>query len=62
MVGKWKTVSRVIRLPKQEDFCGAITLTYFVENCRYLTNEDISKVLVILFPKTNQFTRDKMFT
>ena len=67
MVGKWKAVkiqleSGVIRLLKQEDFCGAITITYFVENCRYLTNEDISKVLVILFPKTNQFTRDKMFT
>ena len=64
MVGEWKTVkmqldSRVIRLLKQEDFCGAITLTYFVENWRYLRNEDISKV--ILFPKINQFTRDKRF-
>ena len=64
MVGKWKTVkmqldSRVIRLLKQEDFCGAITLTYFVENWRYLRNEDISKV--ILFPKINQFTGDKRF-
>ena len=64
MVGKWKTVkmqldSRVIRLLKQEDFCGAITLTYFVENWRYLRNEDISKV--ILFPKINQFAGDKRF-
>ena len=64
MVGKWKTVkmqldSQLIRLLKQEDFCGAITLTYFVENCRYLRSEDISKVLVILFPKTNQFICDK---
>ena len=38
MVGEWKTVkiqldSQVIRLLKQEDFCGAIALTYFVENC-----------------------------
>ena len=38
MVGEWKTVkiqldSRVIRLLKQEDFCGAIALTYFVEKC-----------------------------
>ena len=37
MVGEWKEVkkqldSRVIRLLKQEDFCGAIALTYFVEN------------------------------
>ena len=37
MVGKWKTVkmqlgSRVIRLLKQEDFCGAIAIAYFVEN------------------------------
>ena len=66
MVGKWKTVkmkldSQLIRLLKQEDFCGAITLTYFVENCRYLRSEDISKVLVILFPKTNQFICDKGF-
>ena len=64
MVGKWKTVkmqldSRVIRLLKQEDFCGAITLTYFVENWQYLRNEDISKV--ILFQKINQFTGDKRF-
>ena len=66
MVGKWKTVkmqldSRVIRLLKQEDVCGAITLTCFVENWRYLRNVDISKVLVILFPKINQFTGDKRF-
>ena len=38
MVGEWKAVkiqldSQVIRLLKQEDFCGAIALTYFVENC-----------------------------
>ena len=38
MVGEWKKVkmqldSRVIRLLKQKDFCGAIALTYFVENC-----------------------------
>ena len=38
MVGEWKTVKiqldlQVIRLLKQEDFCGAIALTYFVENC-----------------------------
>ena len=38
MVGKWKIVemqpdSQVIILLKQEDFCGAIALTYFVENC-----------------------------
>ena len=51
---------------KQEDFCGAIALTYFVENCfelpyRYLRNKDISKVLVFCFPKINQFTCDKMF-
>ena len=58
---KTKLDSRVIRLLKQEDFCGAITLTYFVENWRYLRNEDISKVLVILFPKINQFTGDKRF-
>ena len=36
MVGDWKTVkmqldSLVIRLLKQEDFCGAIALSYFVE-------------------------------
>ena len=36
MVGEWKTVkiqldSLVIRLLKQEDFCGAIALTNFVE-------------------------------
>ena len=38
MVEEWKTGkiqldSRVIRLLKQEDFCGAIALTYFVEKC-----------------------------
>ena len=38
MVGEWRAVkiqldSRVIRLLKQEEFFGAITLTYFVENC-----------------------------
>ena len=25
-----------IKLVKQEDFCGTIALTYFVENCLYL--------------------------
>ena len=69
MVGEWKTAkmqldSGVIRLLKQEDFCGTIALTYFVENCldlprQYLRNEDISKVLVILFPNINQFTCQK---
>ena len=48
MVGEWETVemqldSRVIILLKQKDFCGAIVLTYFVENCldlpqQYLRN------------------------
>ena len=38
MVGEWDTIkmqldSRVIRLLKEEDFCGAIALTNFVENC-----------------------------
>ena len=38
MIGEWKTLkmqldSRVSRLLKQENFCGAITRTYFVENC-----------------------------
>ena len=71
MAGEGKTVkiqldSRVIRLLKQEDFCGAIALTYFVEKCldllqRYLKNEDISKVLVVLFTKINQLTCDKRF-
>ena len=51
--------SRVIKLLKQEDFCGAITLAYFVENCRYLRKEDISKVLEILFAKVNKFICDK---
>ena len=51
---------------KQEDFCGAMAQTYFVENYldlpyQCLRNEDISKVLVILFPKINQFTCDKTF-
>ena len=49
---------------KQEDFCGAMALTYLVENCIdlsywYLRNKDISKVLVILFLKVNQFTYKK---
>ena len=44
---------------KQEDFCGAIAPTYFVGG--YLTNEDISRVLVIFFPKINQFTCDNIF-
>ena len=35
---EWKTVkiqldSQVIILLKQEDFCGAIALSYFAENC-----------------------------
>ena len=38
MVGEWDTIkmqldSRVIRFLKEEDFCGAIALTNFVENC-----------------------------
>ena len=38
MVGEWKAVkiqldSQVIRLLTQEDFCGEIALTYFVESC-----------------------------
>ena len=49
MLGKWKTVkmqldSGIISLLKQDDICGAITLTCFVENCQYLRNDDISKV------------------
>ena len=72
MVGKWEIVemqphSQVIILLKQEDFCGAIALTCFVENCsdlppQYLRNEDISKVFVNLLPKITQFTCDKKFT
>ena len=51
---------------KQEDFFVAIAFTFFVENCLdltqwYLRNVDISKVLVIFFPKINQFTCDKIF-
>ena len=51
---------------KHEDICGAIALTYFVEKClelpqQYLRNEEISKVLVILFPIINQYTCDKRF-
>ena len=71
MAGEWKTIkmqldSQGIRLLKQGHICGAIARTYFVENSldlpqRYLRNEDISKVLVILFPKINQFTCDKKF-
>ena len=40
-----------------------IALTYFIENLpqQYLRNEEISKVLVILLPKINQFTCEKMF-
>ena len=38
MVEEWETVKLAtrftsIRLVKQEEFCGAIGLTYFVENC-----------------------------
>ena len=37
MVGEWEIIemqldSGVIRLLKQKDFCGAIALSYFVEN------------------------------
>ena len=37
MIGKWEIVemqldSRVIILLKQDNFCGAIALTYFVQN------------------------------
>ena len=51
---------------KQEDFFVAIAFTFFVENCLdlpqwYSRNVDISKVLVIFFPKINQFTCDKIF-
>ena len=66
MIGKWEIVemqldSRVIILLKQDDFCGAIALIYFVENSldlpqQYLRNEVISKGLVNLLPKINQFT------
>ena len=40
------TRSASIRLVKQEDFCGAIALTYFVENCLGINN--ISKVLTVV--------------
>ena len=30
---KWESGRQRIKLVKQEDFCGAIALTYFVENC-----------------------------
>ena len=72
MIEKWEIVEmqldlRVIILLKEEDFCGAIALTYFVENSldlpqQYLRNEVISKGLVNLLPKVNQFTCDKRFT
>ena len=63
---KFETRFSSIRLMKQEDFCVAIALAYFVENCldllyRYLRKEDVSNLLVIFFPKINQFTCDKMF-
>ena len=29
---RWESGRQSIKLVKQEDFCGAITLTYFVEN------------------------------
>ena len=71
MIGVWEKVkiqidSRVIRLLKQEDFCRSIALTHFVKNCldlpsQYLRNEDISRVLIILFQKINPFTCDKRF-
>ena len=70
-MGEWEIVKFTtrfasIRLMKQEDFFVAIALFFFVENCLdllqcYLRNEDISKALVIFFPKINQFTRDKIF-
>ena len=40
------TRSTSIRLVKQEDYCGAIALTYFVENCLGINN--ISKVLTVV--------------
>ena len=73
MAGEWKTVkmqldSQAIRLLKQTSkyFCGVIALNYFVENCldftlQYLRNASISKVLVILFPKINQFTNTSIY-
>ena len=38
MLGQWETGKfaagfKSIRLVKQEDFFGAVALTYFVENC-----------------------------
>ena len=49
MVGEWETVemqldSRVIILLKQKDFCGAIVLTYFVENCLDLPQQYLRTV------------------
>ena len=40
------TRSTSIRLVKQEDCCGAIALTYFVENCLGINN--IYKVLTVV--------------
>ena len=30
---RWKSRKQSIRLVKQQEFCGAITLTYLVKNC-----------------------------
>ena len=51
---------------KHEGICGAIAPTYFVEKClefpqQYLRKEEISKVLVVLFPIINQYICDKRF-
>ena len=51
-----------IKFVKQEDFCGAIALTLFVENCLNLSNfHETFQVLTIFLPKINQFTCHKMF-
>ena len=34
---RWESGRQRIRPEKQEDFCGGITLTYFVENCLNLS-------------------------
>ena len=51
---------------KHEDFCGVIARTYSVENYldlsyRHLRNDDISKVLVILFPKKSIYLRRSVY-
>ena len=50
MIAEWKTVkmeldAQVIRLLKQEDFCGTIALTCFVENCLDLHFQGISHLV-----------------